>query len=123
MNVGRLVQCINEIMIHAVNTDLIDANPVSGISMAFETHKINYANTATRSVAKLMRSLIISNLFVTTRCLIEWQSVTLAPPSEAAGARWAKKDLESKHWTIPAERMKAKRENIVLLSPQVLDIL
>ncbi|MEJ1741301.1 integrase, partial [Escherichia coli] len=34
--VRRLVQRINEIMIYAVNTGLIDANPASGIGMAFE---------------------------------------------------------------------------------------
>ena len=44
-------------------------------------------------------------------------------PSEASGARWAEFDLDSKFWTIPAERMKAKREHIVPLSPQALEIL
>lgn len=44
-------------------------------------------------------------------------------PSEASGARWDEIDLESKLWTIPAERMKAKREHVVPLSPQALDIL
>ena len=37
--VRRLVQRINEIMIYAVNTGLIDANPASGIGMAFEKPK------------------------------------------------------------------------------------
>lgn len=32
-------------------------------------------------------------------------------------------DLNAKLWTIPAERMKAKREHIVPLSPQALEIL
>lgn len=60
---------------------------------------------------------------VLTRCLIEWQLLTLVRPSDASGARWDEIDLESKLWTIPAERMKAKREHIVPLSPQALDIL
>lgn len=47
----------------------------------------------------------------------------LVRPSEASGARWAEIDLDAKLWTIPAERMKAKREHIIPLSPQVLDIL
>ncbi len=70
-----------------------------------------------------MRSLVMSNLSVSTRCLIEWQLLTLVRPSEASGARWAEIDLDAKLWTIPAERMKAKREHIVPLSPQALDIL
>jgi len=44
-------------------------------------------------------------------------------PSEASGARWAEIDLDAKLWTIPAKRMKAKREHIVPLSPQALEIL
>ncbi len=47
----------------------------------------------------------------------------LVSPSEASGARWAEIDLDAKLWTIPAERMKAKREHIVPLSPQALEIL
>ena len=70
-----------------------------------------------------MRSLVISNLSVSTRCLIEWQLMTLARPSEASGTRWDEIDLDAKLWTIPAERMKAKREHVVPLSPQALDIL
>lgn len=44
-------------------------------------------------------------------------------PSEASGARWTEIDLDAKLWTIPAERMKARREHIVPLSPQALEIL
>ncbi|WP_313055474.1 integrase domain-containing protein [Atlantibacter hermannii] len=122
--VRRLVQRINEIMIYAVNTGLIDANPASGIGMAFEKpKKQNMPTLRPEELPKLMRSLIMSNLSVSTRCLIEWQLLTLVRPAEASGARWAEIDLDAKLWVIPAERMKAKREHIVPLSPQALEIL
>ncbi|UDD13722.1 tyrosine-type recombinase/integrase [Klebsiella pneumoniae] len=122
--VRRLVQRINEIMIYAVNTGLIDANPASGVGMAFEKpKKQNMPTLRPEELPKLMRSLVMSNLSVTTRCLIEWQLLTLVRPSEASGARWVEIDLNAKLWTIPAERMKAKREHIVPLSPQALEIL
>ncbi|EPU8780369.1 TPA: tyrosine-type recombinase/integrase [Klebsiella variicola subsp. variicola] len=122
--VRRLVQRVNEIMIYAVNTGLIDANPASGVGMAFEKpKKQNMPTLRPEELPKLMRSLVMSNLSVPTRCLIEWQLLTLVRPSEASGARWAEIDLDAKLWTIPAERMKAKREHIVPLSPQALDIL
>lgn len=122
--VRRLVQRINEIMIYATNTGLIDANPASGIGMAFEKpKKQNMPTLRPEELPKLMRTLVMSNLSVPTRCLIEWQLLTLVRPSEAAGARWAEIDLESKLWTIPAERMKAKRVHIVPLSVQALEIL
>ncbi|HBM2674939.1 integrase domain-containing protein [Enterobacter hormaechei] len=122
--VRRLVQRINEIMIYAVNTGLIDANPASGVGMAFEKpKKQNMPTLRPEELPKLMRSLVMSNLSVPTRCLIEWQLLTLVRPSEASGARWSEIDLDAKLWTIPAERMKAKREHIVPLSAQALDIL
>lgn len=122
--VRRLVQRINEIMIYAVNTGLIDANPASSVGMAFEKpKKQNMPTLRPEELPKLMRSLVMSNLSVPTRCLIEWQLLTLVRPSEASGTRWAEIDLDAKLWTIPAERMKAKREHIVPLSPQALEIL
>ena len=121
--VRRLVQRVNEIMIYAVNTGL-DANPASGIGMAFEKpKKQNMPTLRPEELPMLMRSLVMSNLSVPTRCLIEWQLLTLVRPSEASGARWAELDLDAKLWTIPVERMKAKREHIVPLSPQALEIL
>lgn len=111
-------------MIYAVNTGLIDANPASGVGMAFEKpKKQNMPTLRPEELPKLMRSLIMSNLSVPTRCLIEWQLLTLVRPSEASGARWVEVDFDKNLWTIPAERMKAKREHIVPLSPQALEIL
>lgn len=86
---GRLAQRINEIMIYAVNTGLIDANLASGVGMVFEKpKKQNMPTLRPEELPKLMRSLAMSNLFVPTRCLIEWQLLTLVRPSEASGARW-----------------------------------
>ncbi len=122
--VRRLVQRINEIMIYAVNTGLIDANPASGVGMAFERpKKQNMPTLRPEELPKLMRSLAISNLSITTRCLIEWQLLTLVRPSEASGTQWAEIDFDLNLWVIPAERMKAKREHVVPLSKQALDIL
>jgi len=122
--VRRLVQRINEIMIYAVNTGLIDANPASGVGMAFEKPKKQHMPTLRpEELPKLMRTLVISNLSVPTRCLIKWQLLTLVRPSEASGTRWVEIDLDAKLWTIPAERMKAKREHVVPLSAQAIEIL
>jgi integrase len=122
--VRRLVQRINEIMIYAVNTGLIDANPASVVGMAFERpKKQNMPTLRPEELPKLMHSLVMSNLSITTRCLIEWQLLTLVRPSEASGTRWDEINFSLKTWTIPAERMKAKREHIVPLSDQALTVL
>ena len=122
--VRRLVQRINEIMIYAVNTGLIDANPASGIGNAFERPKKQHMPTIRpEELPKLMRTISMSNLSIPTRCLLEWQLLTLIRPAEASATAWAEIDIEKREWRIPAERMKAKREHIVPLSDQALEIL
>ena len=59
---------------------------------------------------------------VAARCL-EFVILTAARTSEAVGARWSEFDLAEKVWTVPAERMKARREHRVPLSARVLAIL
>lgn len=50
--VRRLVQRINEIMIYAVNTGLIDTNPALGVGIAFEKpKKTKHADTTARRIA------------------------------------------------------------------------
>lgn len=122
--VRRLFQRINEIMVYAVNTGLINANPASGVCMAFEKpKKQNMPTLRPKELFNLMRSLAMSNLTISTRYLIEWQLLTLARPAEASETRWSEIDLDARLWTIPAERMKAKREHIVPFSPQAIKIL
>ncbi|GAB2938980.1 integrase domain-containing protein [Hafnia psychrotolerans] len=122
--VRRLVQRINEIMIHAVNVGLIDANPASGIGNAFERPKKQHMPTIRpEELPKLMRTISMSNLSIPTRCLLEWQLLTLIRPAEASATAWSEIDIENKQWCIPAERMKAKREHIVPLSEQALELL
>ena len=122
--VRRLVQRINEIMIYAVNVGLIEANPASGIGNAFERPKKQHMPTIRpEELPKLMRTISMSNLSIPTRCLLEWQLLTLIRPAEASATAWAEIDVENKQWCIPAERMKAKRDHIVPLSEQALDLL
>ncbi|CAI0859497.1 integrase domain-containing protein [Serratia ficaria] len=122
--VRRLIQRINEIMIYAVNTGLIDANPASGIGNAFERPKKQHMPTIRpEELPKLMRTISMSNLSIPTRCLLEWQLLTLIRPAEASATAWAEIDIEKREWCIPAERMKAKRDHIVPLSDQALEIL
>jgi integrase len=49
--------------------------------------------------------------------------LTAARTGEALGATWAEIDLESRLWTVPAERMKAGKEHRVPLSEPVLALL
>lgn len=54
---------------------------------------------------------------------VQFAILTACRSGEVRGARWAEFDKAGKVWTIPAERMKAKREHQVPLSDAALAVL
>ncbi len=54
---------------------------------------------------------------------LEFAILTAARSGEVRGATWAEIDLETRVWTVPAERMKAGREHRVPLSDQAIQLL
>ncbi len=54
---------------------------------------------------------------------VEFAILTASRSGEVRGARWSEIDLHAKVWTVPAERMKAKREHEVPLSTAALALL
>ncbi|HGF7149595.1 TPA: integrase domain-containing protein [Vibrio cholerae] len=122
--VKRLVQRLNEVMNYAANCGLIQANPLTGIRAAFKKpKKENMAALAPTELPELMGAIAHASIKRTTRCLIEWQLHTMTRPAEASGARWNEIDWDEKIWTIPAERMKKRREHRIPLTEQMLALL
>ncbi|PKI01909.1 integrase domain-containing protein [Glaciecola sp. 33A] len=122
--VKRLCQRLNQIMTFAVNTGVVYSNPLAGISKAFEAPiKTNMPTIRPADLPILMKALNTASIKIVTRCLIEWQLHTMVRPGEAAGARWEEIDLNNKLWAIPAKRMKKKREHIVPLTDQAIQLL
>lgn len=54
---------------------------------------------------------------------VEFAILTACRSGEVRGAQWSELDVEKKIWTIPAGRMKAKREHQVPLSDSALTLL
>ena len=123
--VKRLCQRLNEIMVFGVNTGIIlGANPLSGIKDAFiAPTKKHLPTLLPHQLDDLVRRIYGASIRLTTRNLMLWQLHTMVRPSEAAAAEWGEINLDAKLWTIPASRMKKKRQHIVPLSPEMIEIL
>ncbi|MBB1427632.1 tyrosine-type recombinase/integrase [Shewanella sp. SG44-2] len=120
----RVISWLNEVMTFAVNTGLIHSNPLIGIAAAFGVpEKRQMPTLKPAELPEFIEVLTYSNIKITTRCLIEFQLHTMTRPAEAAMAKWTEIDLDKQLWTIPAERMKMKREHIIPLTPHVLALL
>ena len=122
--VRRLCQRINQIMDFAVNTGLTEANPLTRINSAFRPpeHK-NLPSIPPSQLGDFLETLRKANLRPTTRHLILWQLHTITRPVEAAETKWIDLDFEKKTWTIPASRMKRRRDHSIPLSSGCIDIL
>ncbi|HCJ7261314.1 TPA: integrase domain-containing protein [Vibrio cholerae] len=122
--VKRLTQRLNEVMNFATNCGLIQANPLTGIKAAFKKpKKENMAALTPAELPELMGAIANASIKRTTRCLLEWQLHTMTRPAEASGARWNEINWKEKVWTIPAERMKKRREHRIPLTEQMLALL
>ena len=54
---------------------------------------------------------------------LEFTILTASRTSETVGARWREIDFKTGVWTVPAERMKARREHRAPLSPEAVAML
>lgn len=122
--VKRLCQRINEVMVHAVNCGLIEANPLANIRQAFQSpKKTSMPSIEADRLPELMSALNRASIKLPTRCLIEWQLHTMTRPNEAATAKWQDIDFNTGVWVIPAEQMKKGIEQRIPLTPQTLALL
>lgn len=122
--VRKLCRWINEVVVFATNTGLVDANRLSGIGKAFQAPKvINRPTIKPEELPKFLKDLEQAGNDITVKCQILWLLNTLVRPGEGAGTRWEEIDLENKLWEIPAERMKKRRPHIVPLTDQMLSLL
>lgn len=74
-------------------------------------------------VPEALQKLRESRVYPTRALCLEFLTLCAVRSGEARHARWEEIDRESAVWTIPAERMKARRTHRVPLSQQALRVL
>jgi integrase len=97
-------------------------NPVEGVEKGLAKQKDRVTHHAAMpwvDVPGLLPDLGESVAALALRFLI----LTAARTGEVIGARWSEMDTEEHLWTIPADRMKAKREHRVPLTGEALEVL
>jgi integrase len=102
------------------------ASPCVGVAQELGTRHRKVANHRALPYAQVpdfLARLRATNSWPATRLAFEWLVLTATRSGETRLARWAEIDEQAALWTIPAERMKAKRPHSVPLSPRCLEIL
>lgn len=108
----------------AVATLRADNDPVWPVRKALPANKTQHKTALTTAqIGKLLNDFDNHRCGYQVNFCIQLMWWTLARPSEAAEAEWAEFDLDAALWAIPARRMKARREHVVPLPTQAVDML
>jgi integrase len=120
---GNVRRFCKEIYDLARVTGRATTNPVDGLDKFLQKKQSeNYAHVDQADLPMLLQSIsAYTNRVV--RIGLRLLILNGLRPSEVREARWSEFDLDAAIWEIPAERMKKRREHIVPLSTQSLNLL
>lgn len=120
----RVIACMNSVMDYAVNTGIIEQNTLTNIHKAFPPARPTpFVALSKQRLPEFLRYWNAQDKSPLMILCLKFQIITMVRPMEAVQAAWNEIDLERALWTIPAERMKGKREHVVPLSEAALRLL
>ena len=108
----------------AVSTLRADADPVYPVRKALPANKTQHKRPLTADdVGQLLRDLAGYERNFQTVAAFRLMWLTLCRPNEVMGARWEEFDLDAAIWRIRADRMKKRKEHVVPLPRQAVELL
>jgi integrase len=122
----RLLQSMSAVFRYAIATDRAKSDPTRDLRGALKpVQHGNFAALDEKDLPEFMRRLSTNDarMFVRTRLALELLMRTFVRTGELIGARWEEFDLAKGDWSLPAGRMKRRREHIVPLATQVIELL
>jgi integrase len=122
----RALQCCGQVFRYAVSTGKASGDPTRDLKGALDSYtKGHYAALEGKDLPEFL-GVINRNearLYPQTLRALRLLMLTFVRTSELINATWDEFDLDNAVWTIPAARMKMRRDHIVPLSKQAVDIL
>ena len=117
----KIKQRISAIFNFAISEGTVNGNPTTGIKTR-KHHSKNYNHITHKELPELIQAIENESLEPTTKTGLLIALLTFQRTNEIRFASWGEIDFENALWTIPAERMKMKREHVVPLSKQALKL-
>jgi len=122
---GKIRQWLHQIFRYGLAKGVVDTNPATDLSVVAAPPKAarHHPHVTFAELPELLAKNQAANIHSLTRHAILLLTLTAVRPGELRQAPWAEFDLDRATWTIPAERMKARRPHIVPLPRQAVAIL
>ena len=122
---GKIRQWLHQIYRFGLASGVVDSNPATDLDVVAAPAKAarHHPHVTFAELPELLGKIDTTNIHTLTRCAIRLLVLTAVRPGELRAAPWSEFDLEAATWTIPKERMKARRPHVVPLPRQALTIL
>ena len=105
---------------------LIRSNPTLSLNFAIPPRRKRPEHMASlpyADVADALAKVDGSNAYELTKLAIRFMVLTATRGIETRGALWSEIDFDNGLWRIPAERMKLRKDHVIPLSVQAVEIL
>ena len=119
------LQRISAVFRYAIQTGRAIYNPASEMKGALRAKHTEHMPALYGSdLGKLLRDINKKHsIHIVTKLALQFTALTACRSGEVRLAVWDEVDLKNRLWTIPADRMKMKREHLVPLSKQAMAVL
>ena len=120
----RAREIIQQVYRHAISRGLKIDNPADAVkASAIATFKPRERALTPGEIQTFFTVLDTVGTLPTLKLALKFVLLTMCRKGELLQATWKEVDFDKATWTIPAERMKARRQHVVYLSQQALDLL
>ncbi|PTS82102.1 integrase [Pseudomonas sp. HMWF032] len=122
---GKIRQWLHQIFRFGLASGMVDNNPATDLDVVAAPAKAarHHPHVSFAELPELLGKIDSTRISTLTRCAIRLLVLTAVRPGELRTAPWSEFDLDSATWTIPKERMKARRPHVVPLPRQAVAIL
>lgn len=122
---GKIRQWLHQIFRYGLAKGVVDTNPATDLNVVAAPTKAarHHPHVSFADLPELLGKCDAAKIHILTRHAIRLLVLTAVRPGELRAAPWAEFDLDAATWTIPKERMKARRPHIVPLPRQAVTIL
>lgn len=122
---GKIRQWLHQIFRYGLAKGAIETNPATDLDVVAAPSKAarHHPHVPFAELPDLLERLEATRLNQLTRWAIRLLILTGVRPGELRAAPWAEFNLDTAIWTIPKERMKARRPHLVPLPSQAVVIL
>jgi integrase len=121
----RLRAVIGQVFRYAIATARAENDPTFGLKGALTAPVVTHraAMTDRKAFGGLLRAVWSYEGMLETRAALQLMALLYPRPGELRQAEWSEFDLDGSMWTIPAKRMKMRREHKKPLSADAVAIL